>query len=355
MHNILIIRTDASVAIGTGHVMRCLALAQAWQKSGGTTVFVLAFPLANLEDRLLKEGFQTIHLDGIVAGCVEDAAETAVIAQKYQAQWIVVDGYQFDADYQRSLKASGFQVLFVDDYGHANYYCADVVLNQNIYAQPDLYANKEPCTQLLLGTKYALLRREFWEWRDWQRPFPERVRNILVTLGGSDPNNVTLTVVQAIKQLAQEDLEVIVLVGAQNSYYAELETAVKQDSRIKLRMQVVNMPELMTWADIAISAGGSTNWELAFMEIPNLIIILADNQIPVAQGLSEAGISIDLGWYEQVKIDEIKEALNLLVTNTDLVQQKRLKGREIVDGYGSQRIVEIMGNHYDGIAECNEI
>ncbi len=328
--NTLLIRADASTKMGTGHVMRCLALAQAWQETGGNACFILAFHVPALETRLRNEGMQIVHLDVELAGSDEDAAKTAVIAQQQNAQWIVLDGYHFDAKYQQSLKAAGFRLLFIDDYGHAEHYYADVVLNQNIYAKLELYAHREPYTRLLLGTKYALLRREFWEWRDWKRPFAAKARKILVTLGGSDPDNVTLTVIQALQQLPYDDLEAIVLVGGQNPHYRELETAVFQDNRIKLHRNVTNMPKLMAWADLAVSAGGSTNWELAFMNVPTLILILADNQQMLAKGMHQYGDSLFLD-NSEIHANNILSSVQQLIslpvrTQTSLQEQKLVGG-----------------------------
>ncbi len=337
----LLIRADASTQIGTGHVMRCLALAQAWQEVGGDVYFVLAYHVPALEARLRAEGMQVVHLELDAPGSEEDAVETAVLGQKLQAQWVVVDGYHFDAEYQQYLKTAGFRLLFIDDYGHASHYYADIVLNQNIYAQPGLYPNKESYTQLLLGTKYALLRREFWEWREWQRPLPQKARKILVTLGGSDPNNVTLTVIQALRQLPYEDLEAIVLVGAQNPYYSELETAVIQDTRIQLKRNATNMPELMAWADLAISAGGSTNWELCFMGLPVVLISLAENQLPIVQFLQETETAVSMGWHTFVTVEKITEEIVTLIESQKQREMMSQRARRFVDGCGAKRISSI--------------
>ena len=115
----------------------------------------------------------------------------------------MVDGYQFNADYQRALKAAGFRVLFLDDYGHATHYSADLVLNQNAYANEKMYAARESYTRLLLGTDYCLLRREFSSWRGWKREIAPIGTKILVTMGGSDPENFTTDVVEALCHLGE--------------------------------------------------------------------------------------------------------------------------------------------------------
>ncbi len=164
----LLIRADASIPAGTGHVMRCLALAQAWQDAGGDVGFVMAESTSSIEGRLAGE---TCPVESIsaVAGSQDDASRTIVLARERQAEWIVVDGYQFGADYQRALKDAGLRVLFLDDYGHARRYSADLVLNQNVCASTAIYGDREAQTRLLLGPRYSLLRREFAAWRNWNR------------------------------------------------------------------------------------------------------------------------------------------------------------------------------------------
>ncbi len=117
----LLIRVDANVKIGTGHVMRCLALAQAWQDRGGDVVFAMAESSAGIDERLRLEQAQISRLDAM-PGSADDAAQTASLARELQADWAVVDGYHFDSAYQRFLKDTGLQLLIIDDYDHAGHY-----------------------------------------------------------------------------------------------------------------------------------------------------------------------------------------------------------------------------------------
>src|SRR5271168_4272426 len=129
----LLFRTDASLTMGTGHVMRCIALAQALQDAGGGAMFALAQSTAGIDARLALESCEVFAVAG-VPGSEDDAAQTIALAREKQADWIVVDGCQFGEDYQRALKRAGFKALFLDDYGHAHHYWAEVVLNQNAQA-----------------------------------------------------------------------------------------------------------------------------------------------------------------------------------------------------------------------------
>ena len=252
-----LIRADASPRIGAGHVMRCLALAQAIQDQGGVAVFATAMEAPAIEARLRAEncGVERIQAE---PGSRDDALQTFDSAAKAGANWIIADGYHFGAQYQRDILQSGLHLLFFDDCGHAEHYSAHYVLNQNIYAHADLYTNREPYTQLLLGARYTLLRREFLSWSGRRGSAPEIARKILVTLGGSDPDNITRKVIHAVASPAFASMEIRVLAGASNPHIESLRAACRlAGERIRLESHAANMPELLAWADLAVTAAAN--------------------------------------------------------------------------------------------------
>jgi UDP-2,4-diacetamido-2,4,6-trideoxy-beta-L-altropyranose hydrolase len=338
----LLIRADGNSTIGAGHLMRCLALGQAWQEAGGTANFAITKAPPALEKRLCQEAMGVNQLTEL-PGSPQDAKQTITLAQKLSAKWVVVDGYHFDAAYQQALKQANLHLLVVDDYGHASHYSADLVLNQNVYAQESLYPSREPFTRLLLGSKYVLLRREFWPWRGWHRDIAPLAQKVLVTMGGADPDNVTLKVIQSLQQTKLEGLEVVGVVGNSNPHWETLHAAINgSHPPIRLERDVTDMPALMAWADLAISAGGSTCWELAFMGLPSLVLILADNQRRVAEGLGAAGVALNLGNPAGLSSVILASALREL---THSVEQRTLsarRGQELVDGYGATRVAQQM-------------
>ena len=324
--------------------MRCLALAQAWKDAGGKVHFVIGMKTPALMDRLVSEGIDVISISE-KPGSMDDANHTAYLAADSGSKWVVVDGYFFGSDYQKTIKESGLHLLFIDDNGHADHYYADIVLNQNLHATEKLYHNREPYTKLLLGPKYVLLRREFWPWRGWKREIPKVARNILVTLGGSDPEKVTHKVIQALQQIEIDELEALVVIGAGNYQYEGLNKLLEHSKyNIRLQSNVLDMPNLMAWADIAISAGGSTAWELAFMGLPSIILVIAENQISVADRLGKDGFAINLGWHKDIKSAEISINIKNLLDNFNYRSEISNAVKELVDGEGAPRITEIMQN-----------
>lgn len=336
----LLIRADANAHIGTGHLMRCLALAQAWQAQGGEAIFITACDSVGLLQRLKDEKFRVVML-GDTYPNPDEWEITAQVLTDYPNAWVVLDGYHFDGVYQQRVKDAGQRLLVIDDMAHLEHYYADVVLNQNLYAEQLHYAC-DPDTRLLLGTRYALLRREFWLWREWRREIPEVACKVLVTLGGSDPDNVTLKVIQALQFLEMPDLEAIVVVGGSNPHYESLQAAVTSTPWIQLVRNVHNIPELMAWADVAISAAGSTCWELALMGLPSLLIVLAENQRPIATGMVQAHAAFNLGEHSTLTAAHIAKTLRNTISQVSQRKTFSQHSRALIDGQGSQRVANFL-------------
>jgi UDP-2,4-diacetamido-2,4,6-trideoxy-beta-L-altropyranose hydrolase len=341
MQKNLVIRADAGSEIGTGHVMRSLALAQAWQDDGGEVFFVLSCDLPLLGERLKKEGMNTLRIHNR-AGTPGDAGETARIARERGADWVVVDGYQFGAGYQKTIRDAGLSLLFIDDYGHADHYYADIVLNQNMYADMSLYRHYEPYTRFLLGTDYILLRKEFLDRAPRDRTVPETAWKILVTLGGSDPDNITLAIINALKTVDTGNPEVTIVIGGANPHEDLIREAVKDLPRATLITNAGNMPELMAWADGAISAGGSTCWELLFMGVPSLVIPIAKNQEPVVKKLASLKIA------QAVDAHALKNPGALAKIIVQFLHSRTMRSgfshrmARYVDGKGASRVIDAM-------------
>jgi len=335
----LIIRADASTQIGTGHLMRCLALAQTWQDSGGHVTFITACQSEGLLQRLREEGFD-IHLLADPYPHPDDWDYTGNVLAGSPGAWVVLDGYHFDEIYQQRVKQAGHQLLVIDDTAHLKHYYADIVLNQNLGADKLGYSC-EPYTCLLLGTRYVLLRREFLAWKDRQREIPDVARRVLVTLGGGDPENHTLKVIQALHKMNTADLEAVVVIGASNPHARVLESAVRQSPvPIRLTSDARNMPELMAWADVAVSSGGTTVWELAFMGAPAFVAVTTPIEEFLVSGLEKYGLFLSLGWISRLPMAQLTEALNMMIQDKRMRSDMSTLGQRLIDGAGCDNVLK---------------
>jgi UDP-2,4-diacetamido-2,4,6-trideoxy-beta-L-altropyranose hydrolase len=340
-NEIILIRADASVTIGTGHVMRCLALAQAWQDAGGIVTFVMAESTTAIEQRLRSEHVELIKTDR-EPGSDSDGEELVAIARNLDPTWIVVDGYRFGAAYLRALKNELLNVVLIDDNGRPGTHASDFVLNQNIHAEELLYQDRENYTRLLLGTKYALLRREFFS-LTIPRQISSVGRKLLVSMGGSDPENVTCRIMEAIEQVAVENLQVIVVAGGSNPHLGSIAESVA-NSRHSCRIlnNVKEMQEVIAWADLAISAAGSTCWEYCALGLPAILVAVADNQVANAQGLDGAGAARLVSGGSRFAIGEMAHLIARLANSTSERQALSRTGRNLVDGRGAALVVSIL-------------
>lgn len=338
----LLIRADASPEIGTGHVMRCLALAQAWQDTGGKASFLMAHSTPSVRARLAAESCNIIPLSA-VPGSNEDADVTNELAHRANAEWLVVDGYAFEARYHEQVRNPERNLLCVDDAGNCDRYVADIVLNQNLTAAKHIYPHGLPSTQFLLGPSFCLLRREFARWRKWQREIIPQGRNVLVTLGGSTPLEVGVRVMESLGRARIEGLRAIFVAGGSSRDVAELEScAAKFPGKTSLRRDVANMAELMAQADVAISAAGSTCWELCLLGLPSILLDVADNQTPVAIELERRGCMAYAGNGNIVSLDALAHTLENLLASPKTRQSMSHRCRQLVDGRGAERVVSVM-------------
>ncbi len=340
----LLIRADASATIGAGHVMRCIALAQAWQDAGGRAIFALARETPWLRSRLRSEGMD-VHLLEEGYSEKQESARLAQLARDCEASWTVVDGYHFGGTYLRELKTAGLKLLLLDDAGLNEECAADIILNANSNATESMYPHCGTDTKLLLGSKYVLLRREFAAWAQWKRQTASKVRQILVTMGGSDPDNVTQIVLKALILLKDKNIIHTIIAGGDNP---RLEILQAQASSNKGNIRVVsatsNVPEMMAQSDLSIIAAGGTLWELMYMSCPVVSFSRNSTQRRVLEQLHSRGVVLHMGDPIHVFPNALAQVLDDLSAAVSRRAKMAALGREQVDGEGAKRVCEILTN-----------
>lgn len=343
MPQTLLIRADASARIGTGHIMRMIALAQACQQCGFDIFFASIQCPSPIVERIEEEGFSHHALNAVPLGSHEDREQSLQLARRLSATWMILDGYHFDESYQRFLKEEKMPVLAVDDYGHCKQWWSCAMLNQNLGAQ-DWSKGQSAChdTTFFLGSSFTLLRKEFLKSIAQASPTLMPLRKILITLGGGDADNVTLKVLESLSFLADDSLELRVLAGGGNPHYQSLlDFAQKSPQKIELLDNVRDMPSMFAWADGVISAGGSTCWEWLSYGLPGVVITIADNQLPLQRELSLARLALCLGWHSEGSTRQWADTLSAWIKGSDNQLGFEAK-RKIFDGQGAARIASFL-------------
>lgn len=302
----VVIRADASLEIGTGHVMRCVTLAKQLIGEGVEVSFICREFPGNSISFIQKQGFHVHimtsyesinHLKWVSDNWEIDAVETRLIIENLNKKidLLIVDHYSLDANWERVHCSAVKHIMVIDDLADRPHDC-DILLDQNYYLNmQNRYKGFVPdaCIQLL-GPNYVLLREEFLYINTQNIKRDGNVKNILIFFGGTDPTGETLKTLQAIQEL-MSDIEFNVVVGASNPQKEEIEKLCEHMSKVRFYCQVCNMAELMIEADLAIGAGGTTIWERCFLGLPSIIIIVADNQKEVTYEFTEKNAAKLLG------------------------------------------------------------
>lgn len=335
----LLVRADASTRIGTGHIMRMLALAQQWRQRGGTARFICCECPKGLKTRIEKEGF-SFHAVRAVAGSSADLQYFLEILEREEKSVVALDGYHFDVEYQRKVKSLAGCVLVLDDFGHLGEYCCDILLNQNPTAANLNLGARAGGAIVLEGPAYALIREEYFRYPGQKQLPADRPLNLLVTLGGSDPNNMTQEVLHALEGLKSRISKLHVLIGAANPHQNQLRShMLNLPFPSQLLVNVTDMPAELAWADAAICAGGSTCWEMGYMGVPVAVVTLAENQHSIGTALEKMGAAALLGCHQELTRDSLTAGIARFLCDNSLREQISEKLHSLIDGRGASRVV----------------
>lgn len=325
------VRTDASFTIGSGHVMRCLTLADALRAHGAEVTFVCREHPGNLNDLLRSKGYSVAvlpgamndfatsgepvaHPPGLGVTWEQDAGDTISALNGAQCDWLLVDHYGIGAEWERTLRAHAARVMVIDDLADRPHEC-DLLLDQNLF--DDMQVRYDglvpPGCRRFLGPRYALLRDEFIEAKRTLKKRDGIVRRILMFFGGSDPTNETEKALLALKQLHCPDIHVDVVVGSTNPNGDRIKGLCAAMPNVSYHRQIANMAELMAQADLAIGAGGSTTWERCFLGLPSLVVVVADNQHVPARAADKAGLACYSGTSDMITASVLAKAIHKII------------------------------------------
>lgn len=344
-------RVDASITIGSGHVMRCLSFADALRDLGATCTFVCRRHEGHLLNVVRQRGYAVAdvpatgnplgvasegYANWLGASWEDDARLTAQHLPSPVVDWLIVDHYALDARWERSVRPWCRHLMAIDDLADRPHDC-DVLLDQNLGRTAADYERLVPAMcHLLTGPRYSLLRRQFTEWREAslaRRQVPV-LRRVLVSMGGIDKDNVTCEVLEAldVSPLSPE-CEIVVVMGACAPRLQQVHaTASRLRRPAKVLVNVESMAQLMAETDLAIGAAGSTSWERCALGLPSLTTAIAENQTYIALALHRAGAAHNLD--KNSRAGDIERFLSRSDLLNELTRMSSA-ARELTDGSGA--------------------
>jgi UDP-2,4-diacetamido-2,4,6-trideoxy-beta-L-altropyranose hydrolase len=363
------IRVDASIHIGIGHMMRCLALAEALQTKDVRVVFVCKEHPNHSCNLVEERGFEVFRLNvgpsdepyqadassfkyaaWLGTTQSDDTAQTIAALQGNASwDWIIVDHYALDYRWELAVRNVADKIMVIDDLADRRHDC-DLLLDQTFLTRAETrYAHLvSPDCRLLMGPSWALVRPEFAALRQHSllRRAKPALDKVIVCMGGSDPDNETMKAVEGLIQ-SHKRLAVDVIVGGAYSETAALRKILDSMPASRLHIQTDHMAQLMTEADFAITSGGTITWEKCVLGLPGMTVILDDNQELIAQNMHNAEAQITLGRGQSLSARDYAECIDA-VTPTMMARLSR-QAATICDGHGTERVCEILlqGEHRD--------
>lgn len=314
-----IIRADASVEIGSGHVMRCLTIADKLSDKGHDVQFLMLPLKGNLINYVQSLGYKTI-LDW------------------QQTDIIIVDHYKIDATIEKTLYMYAKKIIVIDDLANRRHAC-DMLIDQNMLKNFQLRYDKlvpENCIKLL-GSKYIIMRDEFIEMR--HQRYTSKIEKLLVFMGGTDPTNETMKVLKALTNFNFKKVHVVC--GDGNEKKEEIKFICEKRGYM-YHQQINYMAKLMSEVDFLVGAGGGTTWERCYLGLPSSSTIVADNQKEGTEYLEQLKAIINLGWHEQVTSDTYQLLLKYIQVDYNLIQNISKRAFELTMNIKNDWLREIL-------------
>ena len=360
----VVIRADASIQIGTGHVMRCLTLAEGLNDKSTQIEFICREHEGNMIDYVENRGFKVHaipvlkkdigiplpsklevkksleHEDWLGSTQEQDAEICRLILDELVTDWLIVDHYSLDRVWQMKLHDNFQKLMVIDDLADRNHIC-DLLLDQTYGRDADDYKRLVPSRcRVLAGSKYALLRPEFREWREYslrRRENPD-FKKILITMGGVDRQNITEMVLEELRNCdLPAEMAVTIVMGATSPYIESVRRKIRSlPFNAEIKSNVTNMGELMANSDVAIGASGATTWERCCLGLPSIQITAAQNQSVIANQISKSGAALS------ATVDQLGELKSRIIILKRQIKDMVKKSAEVTDGSGLNQVLRYL-------------
>lgn len=330
--------------IGSGHVMRCLTLADALRERDAEVSFICCNSPGNLNEIIKKKGYVVHRLSDEESTWEEDARQTTgIIQHNHGIDWLAVDHYSLDRRWEMQTRPYTKKILVIDDLAD-RYHDCDLLLDQNFYAGMETrYGGLVPsaCAQFL-GPKYALLRPEFALARQNLITRDGSVGRILLFFGASDRTNETEKALKAVARLDSRELVVDVVIGINNIHRQKIEAMAANIPAATCHFQIADMAALIVAADLFVGAAGITTWERCCLGLPSLVVTVAETQVPAVRDLANHRCLHYIGHHNDVGIDSIFQSLRHVLGRPDILREYSQRSMELVDGQGAERCAEAL-------------
>lgn len=356
-----VFRTDASLKIGTGHVMRCLTLADALRQEGAECQFVCREHEGHLVKHIESRGYRVhalpkpsanisfdphiAHASWLGVDWSTDAQQTQQSLSGTKYDWLIVDHYALDHRWESAMRTVCKRLMVIDDLADRRRDC-DLLLNQNYGSSAQHYVGLAlvKSTQLH-GPEFALLKPVYSQRRLKQSPRSGKIEQVLIYFGGgTDPFNLTRMTLCAFQAQELTNIELNIVIGSSYAHKEKLEAAAAARGRTRIYEKLPDLSALISSADLAVGAGGATTWERCCLGLPSLVSSIADNQRSACQALSADQLIIYLGNPNQVSCAQIRTRILTHLKNPDFLHVVSQKCMRLVDGNGTMKVVQRLAN-----------
>lgn len=360
MNRPVLFRVDSGSKIGIGHVRRCANLATSMKNSGIECVFVCLDLPNNISNFLRENGFRVYTTDisvkelGWVGSYTDqyhglgdktfshaDQLATGKIIDSIKPSLIIVDHYFLAQKWETHFKQKGIAIVVIDDLANRPHNC-DILIDQNFFGSEarNRYKNLVPAhSKKLFGPSYALIERKYANSRNLKK-FDEGDTKVLISLGGSDPDNVTGLILQFLLDSNLPNLSYKVVLGPSNIFRKEIETQLSDAANFKIFYSPESLFDLTHESDIVIGAGGSSTWERMALGTPSLIVGIAENQMEISQFLADKGLIIYLGKSEELNSANFTYEFKKLLSSHSKRHTMAQQNKKLVDGLGTEKVCE---------------
>lgn len=341
-------RCDASEVIGTGHLARCIVFAENLISHGHDVIFIVRhitasmksvlhlrnIPLEILSGGESRRSFSSDYSSWLGVEEIFDAEQSIKKLEIFSPDWVVVDHYGINADWEGEVARIGYKILAVDDLSDRKHFC-------NILIDPNSKREVKGIENVLSGPEYSFVASDFLIERE-KASVRKEVKRVLVFFGGIDLKNATMMALKALLSMrANIETDIIVVAGRQNPNLYELEEFCISEN-ISIHIQTDKMAQLMSQSDLFVGAAGSSNWERCVVGLPALLCYVAENQKSIASVSQRNGSAINLGDFDSLTSEDFLSGLNKIIGTKDCISKMSERAFQACDGMGRDRICSVM-------------